>query len=84
MLAVFNSRIRIAGGRDWASDSNLISVDTRGGNLSTVGPISFARAAETVTSSSGGANHVEGEVWSSEVGPNMQVCFHSTVYLLRY
>lgn len=81
MLAIFNSRIRIVGGRDWTSESNVISMDTRGSNLSTVGPIFFTRAADTATSSSGGAIHAEGETWSDGDGLGMQVGSYFRVHL---
>jgi hypothetical protein len=85
MLAIFNSRIRIVGGRDWSSDSNIISMDTHGelrGDHSTGGPIVFSRTTRTGTSSFGGAIHVEQEVWTDGDGSDIQVCCQLTIRIL--
>ena len=84
MLSIFNSRIRIVGGRDWASDSNVISMDTRGGNLSTVGPIVFTCATGPATSSFDGAIAVGDEIWSDGDGSDMQVSRYLTIHRFLY
>lgn len=72
MLAIFNSRIRIVGSRDWsASDGDAISLDgaARGGQAS-LGPIVFTRATRTEISTfaAGGPTGVSGEpeLWAED------------------
>ena len=84
MLAIFNSRIRIVGGRDWTSDSNIIPMATCGGNLSTVEPIIFTHATGPAILSFDPAIHAEREAWSDRVGSDMQVGCHSTVHFVLY
>ena len=84
MLALFNSRLRIVGARDWASDDNVISLDAGyshshysgahsagpgvGRGAESVGPIVFKSVTRTATSSFGGGIHVEQEVWTEGDG----------------
>ncbi|GJE98670.1 hypothetical protein PsYK624_149050 [Phanerochaete sordida] len=76
MLAIFNSRIRIVGSRDWSGTGDVISMDThpRGATAGSVGPIVFTRATRTEIStlgagkSSAGGIHVEREVWTEGDG----------------
>ena len=77
MLAIFNSRIRIVGSRDWTGSGDVISMDShapRGATAGSVGPIVFTRATRTEIStfgagkSSTGGIHVEREVWTEGDG----------------
>ena len=59
----------------------MISMDTRGGNFSTVDPIVLTRVTVPATSCLDGAIHAEEEVGVDGSGSDMQVGCHSTTSL---